>query len=100
MIMKKYTECGGSATRIFRLESPGSFQTVLAADGKCWENAGSTSSTSTNDAAGLTDYLTCGGCTAPPTPPSQDIEIQECGTTTPTYKVRTVGTDGYLVAKH
>ena len=65
---REYTECGGSTTEIFRLESGGSFPTVLVFEGICWEDTAATSSTSTNDAAGLTDYLTCGSCT-PPTPP-------------------------------
>ena len=32
-----------------------------------------------------------------PTPTTQDVEIRECGTTTPTYKIRISGTYGYIV---
>ena len=42
-------------------------------------------------------------CSVIPTPspvptaaPTQDVEIRQCGTTTPTYKVRISGTSGYI----
>ena len=62
---REYTQCSGTATRIFRLVSGGTFPTVLADVGLCWENGTPTSTSSTNDAAGLPSFNDCASCVAP-----------------------------------
>ena len=88
---EEYTECSGSSTRIFRLVSGGSFPAVLADAGICWENGTPTSTTSTNDAAGLTDYLTCGACSAPPVPVPVPVPVPTPASGTELFSTNSVG---------
>jgi len=62
---KVYSDCFGTGdTEVFRIISGNSFPVVVKFNDKCWDNPQTTVLTSTNDVAGLLDFVDCATCLA------------------------------------
>ena len=81
---REYNVCGTSATKVFRLVSGGSFPAVVKDSGLCYESPQATSLTSTNDIAGLLDFVDCATCLATTPSPAPTTAPTVAPTVAPT----------------